>query len=686
MPEVADAFSNLMRKVRLGDRKALAQLLQHYEREVHQAACHLLGRALRSSLDPADLVQSVHRTILHGFRDNKFDVATPEKLVALAVTVARNKVLRAARRIECERRCNAALAETAALDATHTGAEAPLDPGPPGRVRRLFGADIRASERGGPAAGAAPAARQQHGRGGAGAGRQRRRTARAVEPAAPAAAAKESADRMDLRRGRRPGGMGLARRMGLRAAVGRPNVREAMRGYLGSWVNRWWVRRGRRPARPAAGPLPSLEALEDRRLLSGTAAPLPPALIATPPPNTTAAVTDAAGWQIAAIYGSIFAFPPRRGRRRGRGRLRTACFRTAGIDEPRAAPAPVSVQQPTTDPVDWQIEAVYRSLLPSYLAQTAAAVNAALSRRRLRRRPRRRTPSPPTPRARRRPPPRRATPPGQTAPRPSRRPRAAPRTRRRRRRAAALAPRPAADNVTWVADNAYQVTFSDGSSVQLRTRLGLVDGPTVAVNNTDAADAGSQKSDDAGAPSSLLMEISVAAGDADGSAPAPAPSAADMAALQLTISPPTAGSSVGWALSLTAAPAAGGATGDAGQTAVPPLDFVLQLAAVLGGVGGSAVPAASPGVAAASSSATAVLTAAPAAASSAPSGAAHAPDRRRGRAPWSRRARPGRSRRPTWSWRTGAAARRRRTPTRPPARRLRPANGPRWCGPRIGRR
>ncbi|HVS35811.1 MAG TPA: sigma-70 family RNA polymerase sigma factor [Gemmataceae bacterium] len=128
MQDVADAFSNLMRKVRLGDHKALAQLLQHYEREVHQAACHLLGRSLRSSLDPADLVQSVHRTLLRGLRDNKFEVASREKLVALAVTVARNKVFRAARRLECEKRCNAALAETAAHECTRVGPESPADP------------------------------------------------------------------------------------------------------------------------------------------------------------------------------------------------------------------------------------------------------------------------------------------------------------------------------------------------------------------------------------------------------------------------------------------------------------------------------------------------------------------------------------------------------------------------------
>lgn len=126
MPEVADAFDNLMRKVRLGDGKALSQLLQRYEHEVHRAACHLLGRSLRSSLDPSDLVQSVHRTLIHGFRDNKIVVASPQKLVAPAVAV-RNKVLRAARKLQCQKR-HAALVETAALDATRTGTDPQLDP------------------------------------------------------------------------------------------------------------------------------------------------------------------------------------------------------------------------------------------------------------------------------------------------------------------------------------------------------------------------------------------------------------------------------------------------------------------------------------------------------------------------------------------------------------------------------
>jgi RNA polymerase sigma-70 factor (ECF subfamily) len=128
MPEVADAFDHLMRKVRLGDGAALAQLLQRYEREVQQAARCLLGRALRSSLDPADLVQSVHRTLIRGFQEHTLDVPSPEKLVALAVTVARNKARRAARKLRCQQRHSAALAETAALGETRTAAGPPPDP------------------------------------------------------------------------------------------------------------------------------------------------------------------------------------------------------------------------------------------------------------------------------------------------------------------------------------------------------------------------------------------------------------------------------------------------------------------------------------------------------------------------------------------------------------------------------
>jgi RNA polymerase sigma-70 factor (ECF subfamily) len=112
-----------MMRVRLGDDDALAQLLLHYEKEVQRTAQALLSRALRSYLDPADLVQSVHRTLLHCLRKGKIEITTPEKLCTLAVTITRRKIIEQWRHQECERRFHQALAET-------NGPAAPATVGP----------------------------------------------------------------------------------------------------------------------------------------------------------------------------------------------------------------------------------------------------------------------------------------------------------------------------------------------------------------------------------------------------------------------------------------------------------------------------------------------------------------------------------------------------------------------------
>jgi RNA polymerase sigma-70 factor (ECF subfamily) len=62
--------------------------------EVRIVARARIGAALRPYLDSADLVQSVHRSILLGLREQKFDISTPQKLVALALTIVRRKAAR----------------------------------------------------------------------------------------------------------------------------------------------------------------------------------------------------------------------------------------------------------------------------------------------------------------------------------------------------------------------------------------------------------------------------------------------------------------------------------------------------------------------------------------------------------------------------------------------------------------
>ena len=87
-----DGFSHLMQRARDGDRLAIEQLVRLYEAEVRMIAPATgLGAPLRPYLDTVDLVQSVHRSLLTGLRHDKFDISTPDKLVALALTIVRRK-------------------------------------------------------------------------------------------------------------------------------------------------------------------------------------------------------------------------------------------------------------------------------------------------------------------------------------------------------------------------------------------------------------------------------------------------------------------------------------------------------------------------------------------------------------------------------------------------------------------
>jgi RNA polymerase sigma-70 factor (ECF subfamily) len=91
-------LADLLSRATAGDSAALSELLRRYERRVRLAARLLLRQPLRPYLDSLDLVQSVHRALLPGLRGGRYALADEDQLVALAVTVLRNKVHRAARR------------------------------------------------------------------------------------------------------------------------------------------------------------------------------------------------------------------------------------------------------------------------------------------------------------------------------------------------------------------------------------------------------------------------------------------------------------------------------------------------------------------------------------------------------------------------------------------------------------
>ncbi len=87
-------FSALLSRAAGGDVSAQEQICLRYEPKVRIVARVLLGPALRSHFDSVDLVQSVHRSMLVGLRNQKFDISSPQKLIALASTIVRRKIAR----------------------------------------------------------------------------------------------------------------------------------------------------------------------------------------------------------------------------------------------------------------------------------------------------------------------------------------------------------------------------------------------------------------------------------------------------------------------------------------------------------------------------------------------------------------------------------------------------------------
>src|SRR5262249_17822468 len=94
MSEPVDEFTALLKRAQQGDDGAVAEIVQQYEDVLRRAARGLLGPLLRPHLDSLDLVQSVHRSLWIGLRYGKFDITSPEKLIALAMTMVRRKAAR----------------------------------------------------------------------------------------------------------------------------------------------------------------------------------------------------------------------------------------------------------------------------------------------------------------------------------------------------------------------------------------------------------------------------------------------------------------------------------------------------------------------------------------------------------------------------------------------------------------
>jgi RNA polymerase sigma factor (sigma-70 family) len=92
--EQPDAFHEVITRVHQGDESAWRALVRLYEPGLLRAAEVLLGPVLRASLDPMDLVQSVHLLLITGLRQQKYDISTPKQLLALAIRLLRCRIAR----------------------------------------------------------------------------------------------------------------------------------------------------------------------------------------------------------------------------------------------------------------------------------------------------------------------------------------------------------------------------------------------------------------------------------------------------------------------------------------------------------------------------------------------------------------------------------------------------------------
>lgn len=105
MPDVpALDFAALVTRSAEGDPAAIDELVRQYEPKVRVVARVLLGPALRPYLDSVDLAQSVHKSIVTGLRESRFDIAGPDQLVGLAITILRRKAARHWRHLQRQRR------------------------------------------------------------------------------------------------------------------------------------------------------------------------------------------------------------------------------------------------------------------------------------------------------------------------------------------------------------------------------------------------------------------------------------------------------------------------------------------------------------------------------------------------------------------------------------------------------
>ena len=132
MPDENSEFADLMARLRAGDQDAAWRLIEDYGPHIRRVVRRELHQKMRSKFDSIDFVQAVWASF---FREpgQMREMQTPEELLALLMTVARNKVIDETRR-------------RLYLQKMNVHREEPLDEQPPEKLEKMHSPQPRPSQ------------------------------------------------------------------------------------------------------------------------------------------------------------------------------------------------------------------------------------------------------------------------------------------------------------------------------------------------------------------------------------------------------------------------------------------------------------------------------------------------------------------------------------------------------------
>lgn len=113
-------FTRLIAKVQAGDETAASKLYERYGPVIVRAVRRRLHSKLRSKFDSVDFAQDVWASFFNGVID-RYELSSPDQLVNLLTTMARNKVVETVRARTHQQKYN--IHREASLEGHHGGAE-----------------------------------------------------------------------------------------------------------------------------------------------------------------------------------------------------------------------------------------------------------------------------------------------------------------------------------------------------------------------------------------------------------------------------------------------------------------------------------------------------------------------------------------------------------------------------------